>query len=193
MIECRKISKAFGTTVVLKDFDYSVGETGLYTVTGPSGRGKTTLARLIMGLEEPDTGEILCKKGIRISPVFPENRLIPTLTCLENVEYAAKDRKKSREILKSLKLEDWEETYPCQLSSGMKRRTALARALAYRGDILILDEPFAGLDGALKSYVLELLLRHGETMPILLFSHEVALTKPVSQHFLDLQQLPHSD
>ena len=192
MIECKKISKAFGKTIVLKDFDYIVGETGLYTVTGPSGRGKTTLARLIMGLERPDSGEILYKEGIRISPVFPENRLIPTLTCLENVEYAAKDKAKSQEMLHHLKLAGWEDAYPGQLSSGMKRRVALARALAYEGNILILDEPFAGLDAALKSYVLELLLYHGKTMPVLLFSLEVALVKPVSHHFLDLQMLPKS-
>ncbi|WP_313153833.1 ATP-binding cassette domain-containing protein [Lacrimispora sp.] len=190
MIECRKISKAFGNTIVFKDFDYIVGETGLHTVTGPSGRGKTTLARLIMGLEKPDSGEILYKEGICISPVFPENRLIPTMTCLENVEYAAKDRAKSQEMLDLLKLDGWEGAYPGQLSSGMKRRVALARALAYGGNILILDEPFAGLDEALKSHVLELLLHYAKTMPVLLFSHEIALVKPVSLQFLDLQMLP---
>lgn len=187
MIRCVNINKSFGKKVVLNAFSYHFHSQGIQTITGPSGCGKTTLARIIMGLEKPDSGVVEGQRALRFSAAFPEDRLIPTMTALENVNYPLRGSQSSaRDLLEMLRLENSIHQYPHELSSGMKQRVSLARALAYDGDILVLDEPFRGFDDELKQYVLSLLMERSQKMPVIIFSHEVSLLQKVSATFLRL-------
>jgi len=147
---------------------------------------------MIMGLENPDYGTIERPKELRFSAAFPEDRLIPTLTALENVNYPlGNQRECARELLEILQLTDSIDCYPHELSSGMKQRVSLARAMAYQGDILLLDEPFRGLDNELKEYILSILTSQAAKMPVIIFSHEVNLLQRVSDTFLHLDHYTH--
>ena len=146
-VSLRRVSKAFGEAWVLKDLSMTVlpGET--QWITWPSGGGKTTLLRILAGLEQADGGEasgVGPEQGVCM--LFQEDRLCPEESALRNVEMVTGSRERAGKALAPL-LEQalWEK--PCQfLSGGEKRRVALARALAARGSLLLLDEPFAGLD-----------------------------------------------
>lgn len=188
MIHCDNINKAFGGRMLFRHFSYRIGAAGLYAVTGPSGCGKTTLARMIMGLEQPNQGSVHRKSGLRFSAVFPENRLISTLTALENVDFPVGNMARSRAMLQAMRLDANADQYPWELSSGMNRRVALARALSYRGDLLILDEPFNGLDQGLKEYILTLLLEYAADMPVVVLGHETELLRNASISFLNLEE-----
>lgn len=143
------LSKSYGETVVFRNFSarLPLGETTV--ITGVSGGGKTTLLRLILGLETPDGGEIAGVPARRAA-VFQEDRLCPQLTALENVLLTAgrKKERKARDILARLGLGESLAVPAAELSGGMRRRCALARALCAESDLLVLDEPFKGLDEA---------------------------------------------
>ena len=143
------LSKSYGETVVFRNFSarLPLGETTV--ITGVSGGGKTTLLRLILGLETPDGGEIAGVPARRAA-VFQEDRLCPQLTALENVLLAAgrKKEREARDLLARLGLGESLAVPAAELSGGMRRRCALARALCAESDLLVLDEPFKGLDEA---------------------------------------------
>ena len=130
---------------VLKDFSLNINRGDRVCLSGASGCGKTTVLRLIMGLQTPKKGSVELLKQAKISVVFQEDRLIPTKTVLQNVALFSNDEK-ALEMLKLLGINEVADEYPVALSGGMKRRVALARALAHDFDILILDEAFTGLD-----------------------------------------------
>ncbi|MCD8379511.1 MAG: ATP-binding cassette domain-containing protein [Lachnospiraceae bacterium] len=139
------IYKSYGANEVLRDFSasYTAGETIRFT--WPSGGGKTTLFRLIAGLEPADAGQIDLH-GSSLTMLFQENRLCMDYDALTNVSMVTGSREKAAEFLRDL-LPEEDLKKPCtELSGGMCRRVALARALALPADILILDEPFTGLD-----------------------------------------------
>ena len=125
------------------------GVTRTYYFRTPSGSGKTTLFRLIAGLEEPDNTEPraqIRRYGSRMSMVFQEDRLCEEYSALVNVDMVTGDRERSRQYLRGL-LDERDLQKPCrELSGGMKRRVAIARAIAAGGDVMLLDEPFSGLD-----------------------------------------------
>lgn len=184
MIECIGLCKTFGENIIFDQLDYAVGDTGIHAICGSSGCGKTTLVRMIMGLEPVSGGRIEYSKTLSFSSVFAEDRLIPTLSVLDNVNYAAGDKQKAIQALQTIRLEDAAGTYISELSSGMKRRVALARALAYGGDLLVLDEPFKGLDKALAQHIAKVLARLADEVPIILISHDVNLMESISASML---------
>ena len=114
-------------------------------LSGPSGCGKTTLIKLILGLLKPQKGEINLG-NLTPSVVFQENRLLPFYTVMQNIELVGGDKEKAKEILLALGIGETENLYPSSLSGGMKRRAAIARALSIPFNLLILDEPFNGID-----------------------------------------------
>ncbi len=151
--------------IVLKDINKNYGgeqlfnnlnlrfETGKITaVMGPSGLGKTTLLRILLGLEDFE-GSIVGMEGMRIGVMFQDNLLMPWLTLRENIELIAGISADTDEALKLLELENASDKKPAELSGGMQRRAALARTFAAGGDLLILDEPFTGLDEELRERV----------------------------------------
>ena len=139
--------KSYERTPVLADFSCSIPPGSCCALLAPSGAGKTTLLRLLLGLEQPDSGIIL---GIpaRCGVLFQEDRLFPGLCAVSNMTAATScSRGEATALLSRLGLEDESQKKPVRLlSGGQARRVSLARALLAPGDLLILDEPFNGLD-----------------------------------------------
>lgn len=146
MIEIRDLTVRFDGDVVLDRLSLAFPAEGLTYLSGPSGVGKTTLLRVLAGLLEPDAGEV--RVDGRPVLLFQEDRLFPRCPALKQVE-AVLPREKRQEAVRWLELcelTEAAEKLPGELSGGMARRLALARALAVEGDIYLLDEPFAGVD-----------------------------------------------
>lgn len=155
---------------VLKGLNLEVEEQGITVVLGRSGCGKTTLLRLIAGLEKADLGRIQWEEpkddgldgrtGHKTGVIFQEPRLMPWLTVEKNILFGVQNREQNLQPLLELTgLAGFEKARPSQLSGGMKQRAALARALAYEPDYLLMDEPFAALDYFTRKSMQEELLR----------------------------------
>jgi ABC-type multidrug transport system ATPase subunit len=171
-IQLHEISKAFDGKPVLEHFSASFPSPGLTAVMGSSGAGKTTLIRILLGLTAPDAGSITGLSEHTVSVVFQENRLFPELTALQNAEAAGTDGGSGSYWLERLGLGDVLSAYPDALSGGMQRRVALARALCYGGSLLILDEPFKGLDIVTRSSVMDIFRELKQQKTILLITHD---------------------
>lgn len=156
MIDLKNIYFSYGLNAdinVFENFSLEIKEDEFIAVMGESGIGKSTLIRLILGLETPKQGSITGLDGKRISVVWQENRLLTWYNVLKNVMIASSSSGKvvAMDILRSLRLDDCIYKYPNELSGGQQRRVAIARALYYGGDLVLLDEPFTGLDAELKA------------------------------------------
>lgn len=167
-------------TAVLRDFSLTLPEQGTICLFGPSGCGKTTLLRLLAGLETPQAGRIAETAAdrpvpsLRASMVFQENRLLPWDTALENVASVLEGPDAfslAMSWLERVGLADAAGKRPSELSGGMQRRVAIARALAFPSDILILDEPFAGLDEGLWTSIASLIAAGSSARPTVLVTH----------------------
>lgn len=162
MIRIEGLSKSYENIQLYKDFDIEIEEGKTTVLLGASGSGKTTFIRMLLGIESYEKGNIIGLENKNISVVFQEDRLIPWLNVSKNIEivlkaYLEPDAIQNRieEILKLVELLEYKDCEINKLSGGMKRRVALARALAYDGELLIMDEPFKGQDYALKLRLLE--------------------------------------
>lgn len=172
-IAVERLNISFDGRPVLRDLSLALPESGVACIFGPSGSGKTTLFNCLAGIRRPDSGEIHGLAGKRLAMVFQEDRLLPWYSALENVAFVVEgDREKARHALAAMELAEEAEKLPGQLSGGMQRRVAIARALAYGGDILMLDEPTAGLDEELSARVVERLIAAWQGKLILLITHE---------------------
>jgi len=189
VVEIRRLSKAYGPVRVLEEFSLEAPKAGRVAVLGPSGCGKTTLLRLIAGLDLPDGGEILLHGRSASRPdwalaphlrnlgvVFQSPALWPHMSAAENIRFglsqldraAADDR--AAGLMRSLGLDGLGERYPHELSGGEARRVALARALAPRPELLLLDEPLTNLNAVLKQQVHDVLQAHlDEHRPVLIY------------------------
>ena len=149
-LELREVSKAYGDNAVLVRFSHAFPAGRVTAVEGRSGCGKTTLLRLIAGLEPPDAGRITGVPGGGLSMVFQEDRLPPQLTaagCLRAVLKRTPERdRRIDDALRALGLDDALDQPVSEFSGGMRRRVALARALLYPSELVLMDEPFKGLD-----------------------------------------------
>ncbi|MCR4629486.1 MAG: ATP-binding cassette domain-containing protein [Clostridium sp.] len=176
MLEVTNVSKCYDALTVLKDLSLSIGDHEILALTGPSGCGKTTLLNLISNLETPDSGSIRCGAG-RISYMFQNARLLPWRTVYDNIRIVRGDAapEEVEKLIAAVGLQGFENYYPSQLSGGMAKRCALARAFHYKGDLLLMDEPFQGLDYGLRMEMLSLVLKiRQESKPAVLFvTHEI--------------------
>lgn len=145
MIKFDNVTFSYGKNTVLKDFNLTVAEGERICLFAPSGYGKTTVLRLIMGLAKPKKGNILGLEDKKIAVTFQEDRLIPNKTVKENITLFGCEND-ADDILAALNLNEAALNYPNSLSGGMARRVAIARALNCKGDIYIFDEPFNGID-----------------------------------------------
>ena len=143
MIEFKNVCFSYGDKQIFENLNMKIEDGERICLFGKSGRGKTTLLRLIMGLEKPQKGELSVDGSI--SAVFQEDRLLPFRTVNENIAFITGNTK-TDEILEKLNLIEEKDAYPSALSGGMARRASIARALGKNSGIYIFDEPFTGLD-----------------------------------------------
>ncbi|MDA1256731.1 MAG: ABC transporter ATP-binding protein [Chloroflexi bacterium] len=168
-LRCTGVSKSFGDSIAVSDFDIEVRRGQILALVGPSGCGKTTVLRLIAGLEALDSGQIeiggkvVASEGRHTGPdkrsvgiVFQDYALFPHMSVEANIGYGL-DRKgrseRVQEVLELVGLEGLGKRLPSELSGGQQQRVALARTLASRPDVLLLDEPFSNLDAGLRERV----------------------------------------
>ena len=179
-LKINNVTKRFGEKVILDNFSYSFTETGLYIVTGESGIGKTTLIRMIAGLDKDFFGEISNGGIDNTSFMFQEYRLFPTLTALKNaaIPLKSEDIEKAAKLLHRLGFsEDDVKKKPVHLSGGMKQRVAFARAVLMSSPILILDEPTKELDAESVKSMLEIIEESAEKRLVIAVTHDDMLLK----------------
>ncbi len=172
MIEVRNISKSFDGRTVLKDVSFRVNKGECTALTGASGSGKTTMLRIIAGLEDADSGEVIYSEKPRMTFVFQENRLLSHKSVLDNILTVAPDRERALYFLGRCGLGDDTDKKASELSGGMKRRLAIARALAYGGDLYFLDEPLRELDGETLKSVASLIKEEISGKTAVLITHD---------------------
>ena len=164
------ISKSFGKASVLENITFHVAEGEALVLLGASGSGKTTILRIIAGLEQPYTGNIILhnkdvtelparERGVGV--IFQSYALFPKMTVEKNIGYGLRIRHKPRkevkktvnELLELVQLEEHRKKYPSQLSGGQQQRVAIARTLAYKPEVLLFDEPFGALDAQTRGHL----------------------------------------
>ena len=169
MIECRDICLSFEGRVILNKVSFSLPDAGIFALMGSSGIGKSSLLKILSGLLAPDSGTIRGLDNLRVGILFQEDRLLPWHTALKNVVLAMEhpSQEEARILLDALEIGDSADAYPAVLSGGMKRRVALARAIAFSPDVLLLDEPFSGIDEQIKGRISPFIQ---ESAPLIIFS-----------------------
>ena len=188
----RNLTKSYGGREVLRGVSFTAGE-GVTCVMAPSGSGKTTLLRLILGLEAPESGEVSVPPGCRFAAVFQEDRLLEGLDALENLRFVLGpdlEEPAAWSLLEELGLGDVGNKPVRTYSGGMKRRLALARALLTPSDVLVLDEPFTGLDGDNRLRALECVRRAAAGKPVLLVTHDPRDAADLGARRVELDQRP---
>ena len=176
ILEIEKLCFSYGENPIIAGFDLTLGRGERLCLAAPSGKGKTTLLRLIAGLERPESGSI--RVGGRLAYLFQEDRLLGWRTIGKNLTLAADRslsepvrRERATSALEAVGLSGCADKYPRELSGGMKRRAAIARTLCYGGELLLLDEPFTGLDRDSRELCARALLSYFPDAAMLLISH----------------------
>lgn len=175
MIELNNVTLTYDKQTILSGQNLTIAQGSRIALMGPSGCGKTSLLRLIAGLIKPDAGTISIRTD-RISYLFQEPRLFPWLTAKKNVHTVLSGKKDGKiaaaKWLEAVGLSDAADKYPAELSGGMQQRVSLARALAYNGEIILLDEPLKGLDTDTKAEMVRLIQTHTAGKTLLLATHD---------------------
>ncbi|SEK45804.1 NitT/TauT family transport system ATP-binding protein [Butyrivibrio sp. ob235] len=179
-IDLENISKSYGARKVLENFNLEIENDHSYVITGASGSGKTTLIRILLSLEEPDSGRVHLMGDykypyLNAGVVFQENRLCEQFSAVQNVVMVNKKNsvKVAEEELLRLLPEDAIHKPVSELSGGMKRRVAIVRACAIPSDMLIMDEPFTGLDLDNRIKAIEYIREKQGRNPLLITSHDM--------------------
>lgn len=204
------VTKVFGTGAssleVLKDLTFDVNEGEFLCIVGPSGCGKTTLLKLICGLELPSAGKVLVYNAIpdpmkqKFGVIFQEDSLLPWRTVLGNVKFGLELKghpegeieEISKEYIELVGLQGFESYFPHQISGGMKKKVAIARALSIDPDIILMDEPFADLDAQTRSLMQRELLRIWSKLSktVVLITHNVEEAVFLAQRVVVLTRRP---
>lgn len=172
------LKKSYGNLRVLDGVTFSVEKGEFVCLIGESGCGKTTILKIIAGLEKPDGGRVEFAGVVRMGFVFQDDRLLPWKTVHDNILFALKasgieDREVVKEVIDTVGLRGFENYYPKQLSGGMRQRVGIARALAVNPDLLLMDEPFASLDARTRERMQEELLRIVEGKTVVFVTHSI--------------------
>lgn len=171
MINLNEIYKSFGEKAVLRGASLHVAPGERVCLTGPSGCGKTTLLAIAAGTLPPDSGRAEIRENTRIAFLYQEDRLLPWLDALENITVTGVPADRAMELLDKMGLAADADKRPAQLSGGMRRRLAIARALAFGGDVYFLDEPMQGLDADTAERVMKVMLDELRGKTALIVSH----------------------
>lgn len=181
VVELDNVSLKYGDVSVFEKFNLQIRKGEILGVTGRSGRGKTTLLRIIADLQKPDSGKVI-RHNIRTAYVFQDFRLLPWMTALENTALVlvnALGRKRAEEkastYLDLMQLAEFKHAVPSKLSGGMIQRVSIARALAFEPDVLLLDEPLSALDIGLRRQVGDVLKDYIErrNVSVVCVSHQL--------------------
>lgn len=183
-IQLNNLCKAYGDKVIFENYTRTLEFDGILLIQGKSGLGKTTLMRMLAGLEKADKGEIV-KSAKKISFMFQEDRLIPFVTVLKNLT-AVCDEEKALKYLSLMGLENEKDSSLLSLSGGMRRRVSLARALCFESELVILDEPFKGLDEALKTEICEIIKEESKKRAFFIVSHDSEDAKILNAEIIEL-------
>ena len=207
MLELRNIDKRFGDKQILSDFNLTIHEGKILAIVGPSGGGKTTLLRMLAGLEKIDSGEVyyngeslaldeLTKRQL-LGFVFQDFQLFPHLSVLENLTISPvkmngmpqeEANGKARALLERLGLAGFEDAFPYSLSGGQKQRVALARAMMIDPGIIGYDEPTSALDPALRLEVEKLILQNKELgMTQIVVTHDLTFAENIADELLTFE------
>lgn len=204
MLELRNISTKFGDKQILKDFNLIVPEKQVLAIVGPSGGGKTTLLRMLAGLETIDSGQVIyngetldvteLEKRNLLGFVFQDFQLFPHLSVLENLTLSPihtmniskeEAEEKAQGLLARLGLSEHAKAYPYSLSGGQKQRVALARAMMINPEIIGYDEPTSALDPALRLEVEKLILQNREMgMTQIVVTHDLQFAENIADSIL---------
>ena len=207
MLELKNISKKFKDRQILSDFNLTVEENKILAIVGPSGGGKTTLLRMLAGLEKIDSGEIIyngeslpideLEKRNLLGFVFQDFQLFPHLTVLENLVLSPiktmnmeknDAEKKAIELLEKLGLEKQINNYPTSLSGGQKQRVALARGMMINPKIIGYDEPTSALDPELRLEVEKLILKNRELgITQIVVTHDLQFAENIADSILKVE------
>lgn len=174
MISLKNAYFSYENKEILKDFTLDIPTEGITALSGPSGCGKTTLLRLIAGLESLQNGYIFGINPKNTGYLFQENRLLPWRTVGQHItDVLPRGEKDPRKYLEMVELAEEENAYPDALSGGMGRRLALARCIALKSQLILLDEPFTGVDPERAARILERLRSMGTPMILATHQHQI--------------------
>lgn len=203
ILEVNNLNKTFDNKPIIKNLSFTMKKGDVFSIMGKSGIGKTTLLRMITGLEIPDSGEILINDTIvnsdkdfiepykrDIGFVFQNSVLWPHMTMNENILFAVSDeyKLKMKEIISISGIEEIMNKYPNEVSEGEGKRVSIARAICSGAKILIMDEPFANLDDEIKDQLINMIKDiHSKTgISILMVSHNIEENKKLSDKIFEL-------
>ncbi|PIE77169.1 MAG: ABC transporter [Clostridiales bacterium] len=195
LIRITNLNKQYDDTRILENVNFSLRQSEIVAIMGYSGAGKTTFLNILLGLDKNYSGEYIANFK-RMPCVFQEDRLLPWLNVYDNIKLVNKsvEEKEMREILKILNLQNYQHFYPSELSGGMRQRTAIARALAFRGDIIVMDEPLKSTDQALSEVILDYLKERvvRKKTAIVIATHDIENARRISDRMLFLKGKPAS-
>ena len=186
-IELQKLCHSFGNKTIFRDLNLCLQDGGLYGLTAPSGRGKTTLLRILMGLLTPDSGTVT--QGVRFSAVFQTDRLLPGKSAVDQLLFVRggrRDRDACFAFFEGLLPSESRLQPVSELSGGMQRRVAIARALWADSDCLLMDEPFTGLDEDTLHQTADFILSNRRGRTLLLSTHQKDLLRSYPFYWLTL-------
>ncbi len=195
-VKIMNLCKSYDKHKILDKLNINFKKNKITVILGPSGCGKTTLLNIISGIEKEYSGKVILNSK-SISYIFQEDRLIEQLTVYENIAFVLKSTMNKEEIdsiihkyLTLVKLLEYKDKLPSKLSGGMKRRVAIARAFAYKSSLLLMDEPFKGLDDKLKKEIIEEFLKiyEEDKRTIILVTHDMKEAKLLGDEIYYLEK-----
>lgn len=190
-IALNNINKSFGKDTILENFSIEFEENVFTSICGVSGCGKTTLLRILAGLEKIQSGTISGTENKKMGFLFQENRLLPFKTVYKNIALVSSLTEiEINDILKQVGLYDSRNLYPEELSGGMKQRTAIARLLAYDCNVWLLDEPFKELDNKTKTSLWDLIKEKQNGRTVIMVTHDADEAESLADTIITLDERP---
>jgi len=196
LLSIEHVSKTFNGRAVIQNLSLKIEKGKISVLVGPSGCGKSTILNLIAGIEEKDTGTIRWTEDIpdKIGYVFQEDRLLPWFTVLQNIKAVnpSGSDERAKYFLKTVGLEGFENFFPSELSGGMRQRCAIARALFYGSDFLLMDEPFTSLDYVIRQKMIADTAKicREEGITILFVTHDLEEAMKIAHRIFVLKKNP---